>query len=169
MKAFFTCLLMAFSLQIFAAEIKMAVITSEFDKNFTNYFIETNDKNHIVGMRYVTVMPNGGIFEDISVTAEQVLTDGAVIVERNGHLVVKLELENFSVQKGGTVILNYLYNGATGTRHIKKLSLQLINNEFVLFDKNQKINQLFLVANRVRVLGIVGVKHIVSSFKEPTR
>lgn len=169
MKSLFACLLMAFSLQVFAAEIRMAVITSEFDKNYTNYFIETNSSNQIVGMRYVTIMPNGGIFEDISVTAEQVLSDGAVIVERNGHMVVKLELENFSVIKGGTVILNYLYNGATGTRQIKKLSLQLINNEFVLFDKTKKVNQLFLVANRLRVLGIVGVREIQSSFKEPTR
>src|SRR5690606_22166537 len=151
MKSLFTCLLMAFTLNLFAAEIKMAVITSEFDKNYTNYYIETNAQNQIVGMRYVTVMPNGGIFEDINVMAENVLDDGAVIVERDGHKVVKLELENFSVTKGGTVVLNYLYNGATGTRHIKKLSLQLINNQFVLFDKNQKVNQLFLVAHRVRV------------------
>lgn len=166
MKFMFLFLMMTLSLAASAAEIKMAVITSEFDKNVTDYYLDVNEKNHITSMRYVTVMPNGGIFEDISATAEQVVAEGAVIVERNGHIVVRLEVENFSVITGGTVILNYLYNGATRTRHIKKLALKVINGKFTLFDGTKKINRLFLVPNWVRVLGIVGVREIQTSYKD---
>jgi hypothetical protein len=165
MKFLFLSLLMALSFSVFAVEIKMAIITSEFDDNYTNFFIDV-EKNEIESMRYVTIMPNGGIFEDISATAEQVIKDGAVIVERDGHQVVRLEVENFSVKTGGTVILNFLYNGATRSRSTKKLNLKLIEGKFVLLDGTKKINRLFLVPHYVRLLGVVGVKEIRTSYQE---
>lgn len=165
MYKFFIPFLFFVSFSLNAKVTKIAVITSEFDQNVTDYFIETDEKNVIVSMRYVTTMPNGGVFEDVSVTAERAMAEGIVVVERNGYEAVRLELENFDLTNGGIVKLNYLFNGMTGTRREKRLILKLNQDEFILFNlNNNPVNKMFLEANRLRVVGIVGVKSILTSF-----
>jgi hypothetical protein len=151
MKSLFLSLfLLAGSLH--AAEIRLAVITSEFDKNVTDYYA-------------VTTMPNGGIFEDVTLPAERVMKEGAVLVERDGRQVVRLEVENFSLSTGGTLKLNYLFSGVTGARHVKRLAVKL-QDQFRLFEGDKQINRLFLEANYSRVFGIVGVRSIQASYAE---
>ncbi len=121
MKIFITALSILLSTLAHAKVVRMAVITSEFDKNYSEYFLETDDRtNELLTVRFITTMPNGGIFEDVTLNAEQIITQGAVLVERNGHQVVRLELENFDVLKGGTFKLNHLYNGINGSRQLKR-------------------------------------------------
>ncbi len=168
MKAVLSFLFFLLSFSSAAEVFKLSVITSEFDQNVTNYFLETNDQNVILSMRYVTTMPDGDIFEDVSVSAERAMSDGIVIVERNGLQVVKLELEKFDVSFGGMIKLNYLFNGVTGKRSEKRLFLKLEQQQFMLFDQdNKRLNTMFLEANRVRIFGIVGVKSILTSFIQP--
>ncbi len=164
MKSLFLSLfLLAGSLH--AAEIRLAVITSEFDKNVTDYYAITNEQGQIDSMRYVTTMPNGGIFEDVTLPAERVMKEGAVLVERDGRQVVRLEVENFSLSTGGTLKLNYLFSGVTGARHVKRLAVKL-QDQFRLFEGDKQINRLFLEANYSRVFGIVGVRSIQASYAE---
>lgn len=167
MKFLIPAILIFITTALNAAEIKLAVITSEFDKNVTDFYIETNDLNHIESMRYVTTMPNGGIFEDVTVPAERVIAEGSVIVERNGYQAVRLEVENFSVATGGIVKLNYLYSGVTGARHVKRLKLIANSGQFILTDTSDaRVNRLFVKVNWVRVLGAVGVREILTSYVE---
>lgn len=152
----------------FAAEakvVKLASITSEFDKDITEYYLELDNNNHIDSIRYVTIMPNGAIFQDITLPAEKVIRDGAVIVERDGYQAVRLEVENFSVVTGGTIKLNYLFNAVTGTRHVKHFNLHSHHNEFKISNSNNQIvNRMFLKANWLRLVGIVGVREIETSY-----
>jgi hypothetical protein len=167
MKFLIASVFVALSAVAQAKMVRMAIITSEFDKNVSEYFLESDDAtNELLTLRYVTTMPNGGIFEDVTLTVEQIITQGAVLVERNGHQVVRLELENFDVKKGGTFKLNYLYNGVTGTRHVKRFVLKVVGGGFLLFDNDKRTNRMYLEANYVRVFGVVGVKNIKASFVE---
>lgn len=167
MKTLFLSLLMFVSLNTKAEEIRLAVITSEFDKNVTDYYVITNEQGHVDSMRYVTTLPNGGIFEDVTLPAERVMKEGAVLVERNGHQAVRLEVENFSVITGGTIKLNYLFSGVTGARHNKRLALKL-QDRYRIYDADKEVNRLFLEANWSRLFGIVGVRSIQSSFSQET-
>lgn len=167
MKFLFLTLFIVLSFHVDAAEIRLAVITSEFDKNVTDYYVITNDEGHVDSMRYVTTMPNGGIFEDVTLPAERVMKEGAVLVERNGHQAVRLEVENFSVVTGGTIKLNYLFSGVTGARHNKRLTLKL-QDRFRIYDADKEVNRLFLEANWSRIFGIVGVRSIQTSFSQET-
>jgi hypothetical protein len=155
-----------FSAQLMAEEVKMAVITSEFDQDVTDYYLDLNENNEITSMRYITVMPNGGIYEDISIPAEKVINEGAVIVERDGRQVVRLKVENFNVSQGGTIHLSYLYNGVSGTRQTKTLVLERVGDRFVLKDSSKEINRMHLKANRVRLIGVVGVREIQTFYSE---
>ncbi len=167
MKTLFLSLLMIVTLNIQAEEIRLAIITSEFDKNVTDYYVITNDQGHVDSMRYVTTLPNGGIFEDVTLPAERVMKEGAVLVERNGHQAVRIEVENFSVVTGGTIKLNYLFSGVTGARHNKRLTLKL-QDRFRIYDADKEVNRLFLEANWSRLFGIVGVRSIQCSFSQET-
>jgi hypothetical protein len=164
MKLFFAALLMTITLLAQARVSKMAVITSEFDKNIRDYYLETDSENNIHSLRYVTTMPNGAILEDVSLTPEQVVEDGVVVFEHKGYQAVILEVENFNVRTGGTIKLNYLSSGVTGSRNIKRFTLKKVNNDFLFFDQNQRVNKMFFEVNRSRVLGVIGVKSIQSSF-----
>jgi hypothetical protein len=167
MKTLFLTLLIALSFNVHADEIRLAIITSEFDKNVTDYYVITDDQGHVDSMRYVTTLPNGGIMEDVTLPAERVIKEGAVLVERNGHQAVRLEVENFSVITGGTIRLNYLFSGVTGARHIKRLNLKL-QDRFRIYDADKEVNRLFLEANWSRIFGIVGVRSIQTSFSQET-
>jgi hypothetical protein len=149
-----------------AEVFKLAEITSEFDKDVSHFYLETDDSHKIHSMRYVTIMPNGGIFEDVTLTAEEIMDRGAVLVVRDNHEAVRLEVEKFDLYQGGGVKLNYLYNGVRNTRGIKRLQLVLENGAFFLKDGDKKINRMFFKANWVRVLGVVGIREIVTSYQE---
>jgi hypothetical protein len=164
---FLSVLLLFISFNIYAEEIRLAVITSEFDKNITDFFMITDNQRQVESIRYVTNMPNGGIFEDVTVAAEIVIKEGIILVERNGHQAVRLEVENFSLMTGGTIKLNYLFSGITGTRQIKRLNLKM-KDRFRLYDADNEVNRLFLEANWSRFFGVVGVKSIQTSFIHET-
>lgn len=170
MKAFITSFLLIFSFTAFANMTKLAVITSEFDKDVMDFYVITNAKNSIDSIRYIQTTPEGRIFDDVTVPAEEVMKQaGVVIVERNGYDAVILQVENFNVDQGGIVKLNYLYNGVTNTRHLKRLKLLKKAEKFSLSDLEMNpVNRLFLTINYIRVVGIVGVRNILMSFNQDT-
>jgi hypothetical protein len=169
MKVLFSLLLVTLSLTVSAAVSKMAVITSEFDRDVRDYYLETDNQNAIHSMRYTTTNPNGGISEDVTVSPEQVMENGIVVFEHKGYKAVILELENFNVSTGGTIKINYLFSGVTGQRLHKRLSLKLVNGEFLLFDGEKRVNKMFFIVNRSRVLGVIGVKEIQTTFDSTLR
>ncbi len=165
MRLFILLFLVVFTSRLEAKVFRLAVITSEFDDDRTEFFLETNEINSILNMRYVTIRPNGGIYQDVTLPAELVMRDGAVLVERNGLEAMRLEVENFNLKNGGVIKLNYLYNGVVGIRQIKKLLLKQNVGEFIMHDTNDgPVNRLFLEANRSPILGIIGIKSILTSF-----
>lgn len=165
MKSFLFSFFLLVALNVHAEAIKLVVITSEYDQNVSDFYLETDDENKIHGMRYITTMPNGGIFEDVSLPAERVMREGAVIVIRNGREAVKLFIENFSLVTGGTIKLNYLYSGVTNTWHVKRLKVILVENQFKLFDLDGvRTNKLYMKINWNRLFGAVGIREIQTSF-----
>lgn len=164
MKVFLSLILVTLSLVANAAQTKMAIITSEFDRDVRDYYLETDSENKIHSMRYTTTAPNGSIYEDVTATPEQVLENGIVVFEHKGYKAVILELENFNVATGGTIRINYLVSGVTGQRNVKRFALKKVGNEFLVFDGEKRVNKMFFIVNRSRVLGVIGVKEIQSSF-----
>lgn len=166
MRSLFVFLFIFLAVNVEAKEVRMAVITSEFDQNIRNYYLEIDDKNEIHSMRYVTVLPNGGILDDETITPEQIMENGIVLFEHRGYNAVILQVENFNVKTGGTIKINYLYSGVTGARAVKTLKLNVVNKEFLLFDQDKRVNRMFFEVNRNRVLGIIGVKAIHTSLDQ---
>jgi hypothetical protein len=82
---------------------------------------------------------------------------------------LKLYLEpGFSPQTGGTIRVNYLYNGATGTRYNKTLTLSRNTERFLLQDGSKEINGMFIYGNWKVVIGLVGIASIDTLYKPIT-
>lgn len=167
MKLFLFAVLVWSSVTAFAGELKMAVITSEFDDDMTVFYLVVNDANIIDSIRWIKYKPNGQVIRDATAPATQVIQEGVVLEERNGLEAVRLEVENFNVENGGTIRLNYLFSGVTGARKIQRLLLKKIEDNFKLSDlSGQRVNRLFLVANWSRIFGIIGIKEILTSWSD---
>ena len=156
-----------FSLAAIAEEIKMAVISSDIDKELRDFYLVTNSRNEIDSIRYVTYLPTGQILDDTTVPAERVIQDGVVIVERDGRDAVRLQTDSgFTVQNGGGIILNYLFSGVTGTRRLHRLVVKRVDSMYFLKNTNDApVNRILVLGNWNRVLGLIGIRDIQSSYK----
>lgn len=167
MKYLFCLLFFIHSFSARAEEMTMALITSDIDRNTTEFLMEVDENDSIHSIRIRTTTPQGRIIEDFSHTAEQVMEGGVVLHERDGYKAVRLKVEqDFSPATGGGVVLDYLYSGISGARYFLSLKLAKTNSTFSLQRVNgDPINRFFFRANRHPLLGIIGVKEIQLSYR----
>lgn len=154
-----------FSLGLSAAELKMATIKSDVDSNTTLFLMEVDASQTIHSIRIKTTTPTGKIFEDFSYSSEEVMKEGAVLRTERGHIAVRLEAdEKFSITQGGTIALDYLVSGISGSRNKMLLKLLKVNNQFVLQKMSgEPVNNFYFKGNWHKVLGCIGIKEIILS------
>lgn len=164
MKSFILFFLL-FSLTAQAREIKMATIKSDVDRNTTEFLMEVDEQDTIHSIRIKTTTQSGSIFEDFTVSSEEVLRSGAVLHQQRGYQAVRLEVDkSFNIGQGGGIILDYLVSGVSGYR--MKMTLRLIKQgaDFVLqTNGGAPVNHFFFKGNRHPVFGVIGVREIVLS------
>lgn len=166
MKAFILAAALFSSLSVFANEINLATITSDSDKDVTEFNLILDNVNSIDSFKLKTTTPEGQIEKDDTYPVETVLDTGVTLLEKQGRAILKLKSGGFTAAKGGTIILDFLYNGARGTRKSMKLNLVKTAKGFALQTLEGKpASKLFIVAHRVPILGTVGVSRIQASGK----
>lgn len=165
MKALLLLMLLSLSQASLAAELRLALITSDIDKNTTEFLMEVDAAKDIHSIRIKTTTPAGRVTEDFSYSSEEVLRGSVVLHEREGYKAVRLRVEqDFSTVSGGGVILDYLYSGVSGNRYFLSLRLVRLESGFALQKMNgDPVNRFFFRANRHPLFGIVGVREIILS------
>lgn len=162
--------LILISFPLMAHESLMATIDSDIDRNITFFLMETDDSDSIHSIRIKSITPEGRVFEDFSYSTEQVMDGEVILHERNGHKAVKLRVEkNFSPEKGGSVFIDYLYSGVTGTRLNLELYLRKEDQSFRLLSKPElkSVNHFHFLGNRHPIFGLIGVRKVELSYKAP--
>ena len=86
---------------IYAAEVEIAKVTNEEDKNIVKLMLITDDENgDIVGFRHDTFLPNGKLKvsdkEDLSLLDK----DGILLKESGEHKVLIMKSEIFAFHNG---------------------------------------------------------------------
>lgn len=163
---FLTISLLSLSLTLnaFAVETKVCLITTDIDSEKTDLLIETNSSGDLDTIRLYKTMDNK-VISDESHPAERAIVDGIVASEREGREIVVLRPKKFSAVTGGTISLDYLHNGITGSRRNYDLNLTKVAGKFVLSTMDgQKVNNLFFVGNRI-VGKVVGIKEVRATLK----
>lgn len=165
MKSFFTLVAaLVFSASALATELKIATITSDAEKDVGEMLVEVVD-GRADSLRIKRSLGQQ-IVSDDSVPVETLMgKEGLVATERMGYEVVVLKFENFDPMKGGTVLVDYLYNGLLGKRREFRLKFVKEGSEFVLKTlEGTKVNRIHFLANKV-LRQMVGIKSVEVSFK----
>jgi hypothetical protein len=167
MKLIALCFALIFTAHVKANEIKLAIITSNAVTDTTEFYIETNPDGSVQAVHYISTENDGQIKDDVHKRVTEILEDGMNVKVMEGRVIVKLFLEEFNVETGGQVRLNYLVNGATGRRANMYLTLAKSNGIFVLQDEDEAIiNRVFISGNWSRLLRRwIGVSSIDPSFE----
>lgn len=144
---------------VFAGIQKIAYITNDEDKDVINLELMTDSNEDITHLKIVYKHSNNQVYDTKTYVAEKA-ADGVVLHEVDGRKVVTLESPNFSSHQGGMIKLDFLSNGITGSRGLKKLDLSRNGDTWSLSDLSKKINKLHFVSNKKALIGTIGIKRI---------
>ncbi len=163
MKSLILTLALCLSADLFAREIKLATITGNIDTDTSTFSVELDDSGKLHTVLFRTVTKEGRVTQDSSFAAETVIDEGVVLLVRDGRKILKLETEKpFSLDKGGIVKMNYLYNGATGSWKTLRVALVKPSEDFqILTLKGEVVTRFFTKGNWHPILGLIGIADLV--------
>lgn len=163
-KIIFAIALCLFVLPLFAIEFKVVTITSNIDRDSSEFFLEIVEDGSIDGMRVVTKNSRGVVTQDRNVTVEEVIDSGFVLLRESGRDAVILKVKDFDRDNGGEVIVDYLYSGVNNSRRNLKLGIKKTDADFFLHDKTgAKVEKLKVYGNWAPFLGLIGIADIRAS------
>jgi hypothetical protein len=164
MKLSASLLALLLSFNLLAAEKKIASISSNIDEEKTDLLIETDNSHNLDSIRIFTVHKDGSVKRDDTFPVETLISEGVVANEREGRKIVILKVEDFTAAQGGTVKIDYLYNGITGTRQCLKLKLVKVGDSFGLTTQDGRaVSTLKISGNRKPIVSLVGISKIVAN------
>jgi hypothetical protein len=145
--------------QAFAGIQKIAYITNDEDTDIINLELVTDNNEDITHLKIVYKHSNNQVYDSETYVAEKA-ADGVVLHEVDGRKVVTLESPNFSGHQGGLIKLDFLSNGITGARGLKKFDLSRNGDTWSLSDFTKKVKKLHFVSNKKALIGTIGIKRI---------
>lgn len=148
------------SLVVFAGEHKIVTISSNIDKDVTDFYLETLEDGSLDGMRFVTRDARGQVTQDNHATIEEVVDSGVVLFREGNREAVRLKVANFSAEAGGDVIVDYLYSGVTNSRKFLRLGIKKTDGDFFLHQAGKPVNTMKVFGNWSPILGLIGISEI---------
>jgi hypothetical protein len=154
--------LLTLSLNALAAETVVAVITNENDSEIVKLVVETDSNETLMAMRKDIYSASGKLIDEKTFTPSDVFAGQAVMSEVDGRKVVilKASRSSLSLTNGGTVALDYLYNGITGERKTQSYALKKSSGKWALYSGSTQIKKMHFVVNKKAIIGTVGIKEI---------
>ena len=144
-------LLFVLSLNVLAGEQYLLKATGDVDDVEGKLYIIT-DQGLVADK--IKIQYNDGDSPDVHST--QGLKKGIVLMERDGHDVVKMQSHDFLDDRGGYFKIDYLYNGITGSRKSIEVKAQIVNNKWAVFRNGVKVNRMHFVSKKIlgKAIGI---------------
>ena len=161
MNKIFVAAAAVFSLSLHAYEVKVATITSNIDRDTTEFFIETVADGSIDGLHIVTKNPRGQVTAENRATVEEVVASGFVMLREGNRDVTILRVEDFTPEAGGKVVVDYLFSGVNNSRRKLHLGIKKTDGDFFLHTvTGASATQLRVFGNWVPLLGLVGIANV---------
>lgn len=149
------------SFPVLASKIELAKITNDLDKEVVTFYLHLDQYEQIDSVSYVTKNEQGRVVKEMDWTFSEVANGGVVLETRNGYDILKLQMDkSFNRNNGGGIILNYLYNGATGTRKLMNFDVKKNKGAYKLHYTDKVVSKLHIKSHYVRVIGLVGIERI---------
>lgn len=152
--------LSTFSGTVLAKEEVLATITSDENQEVFTFVANTDDTTQTLKAFFKDDYMNGKKTEREVLPTKELTREGVVLDKRGDHTVISLKSHNFDYARGGTVVIDTLYNGVTGERKEYEVELAKDKSGWKLFAGRAAISRLHIEVNKKALIGTVGVKNI---------
>ena len=142
-----------------ADEYTIVTITSDENESVYKLIIDTHDERAIKRF-YKDIYEKGQKIKRI-VLDHNMFESGLILEKRSRYEVIKLSSANFDFEQGGTMIIDTLYNGASGERKTYEVEVAKDKSGWAIFNKGKTIKSIKIQTNRIIILGAVGIKNLV--------
>lgn len=145
------------------SEQRLVKVTNDENKTVIEFVVKVDPENQDILEFYKDSFEPGSskaIREELS--KEQISEPGLILEERKNHVVINLKSPNFAEHNGGHIIVDTLYNGATGTRKEYELELARAGDKWELIRNGNPISSMHLKSRKVFPLGVVGIEDVVT-------
>lgn len=143
-----------------AGEKAVATVSSDENKTIYKLVIDSKDGRGIEHF-YKDVYENGVKTRRTELDPEVLMKTGMILEQRDKYVVMKLKSENFDIEQGGIVVVDTLYSGVSGERKSYEIQLAQDKSGWGLFKQGKSIKEIQIQANRVMIIGTVGIKNLV--------
>lgn len=159
--AIFTVAIMISIFNVAKAEEKALATVSSDDSKTTYKLVVDSSDGRTIRAFYKDVYEKGAKIRRDLLDPAVIMKSGMILEQRDKHVVMKLKSSDFDRDQGGVVIVDTLYNGATGERRSYEVQLAQDKAGWTLFKQGKSIKEIMIQTNRVMVIGAVGIKNLV--------
>ena len=159
--AVFTVVMMVSIFNVAKADEKIVATVSSDENNVVYKLVIDSKDGRGIEHFYKDTYENGKKSRRIELDAEVMMKTGMILEQRDKYVVMKLKSNNFDLEQGGIVVVDTLYSGISGERKTYEIQLAQDKSGWALFKQGKTIKEIKIQANRVMVVGTIGIKNLV--------
>lgn len=147
---------------LFASEEILSITDNNDTNEIYNLVVNVDDNTQTLKGLYQDIFVDGRLIKREILDPKDLKTSNGVILEqRNSLNVLNLKSSNFDFDRGGTIIVDALYNALTGERRTIEIELAKDKNTWKLFKNKVAVSLFHIIVNKVIIVGTVGIKTII--------
>lgn len=146
-----------FAESVSAKDFQIVRATIQDESRVLNLVLELNDRTSDIEAMRIDEVNNNRL-----VDTETFPVSGPtefVLYQESDRDVINLRSDNFASHQGGDVVLDFLYNGITGSRGALNLDLSRNGDTWELRNNGKKVTSLHFVKNK-KFFKVIGIKYI---------
>lgn len=162
MKVFYSVFIGSFLLSALsaqAAEKVLCTVTSDIDSDVGKIVYEMDAEGRAIAHLYQDTYHNGSRTDRIELKADG-LQEGIVLNKRDKYVIMRMQSDNFDVERGGVLRLDTLYSAISGERKEYVMEMAMDKNGPVLLNAGKSFSRMSVVAKRSKVFGVIGIEKI---------
>ncbi len=154
MNVFSVLLALLLSTSVMAKDILVSTVTSDVDSYTTKLWIVPNEDGTAQSLKMTT---NDG--SNPALFGPSKVKTGMVLKKVDSYDVVVLKSEDFEIDRGGHLEMEYLSNGITGSTDKKQLTIEFDGATWKLYHRGEAVTRFHFTGKRI--LGkLVGIKRV---------
>ncbi len=151
---FAVVLTLLISQAVMAKDILISTVTSDVDTFTTYLWISTNDDGSAKALKMTSDDDVGP-----AMFGPSKVRSGIVLKKVDQYDVVVLKSDDFEIDRGGHLEMEYLSNGITGSTDTENLNIEFNGTTWKLYHRGEEVNRFHFKGKRI--LGkLVGIKRV---------
>lgn len=145
-----------------ASEQLLASVSTDATTDTYQFTIGVNDEDQTITSLYFDTFTDKKLGHRDELPVDTFIKEGITLPKRGKLNLVRIAGENFDKEQGGMVVIEAVYNILTGKRRDYEFHIAKQKVGWAMFKDGHLVTQVKAVAKKVPVVGIVGVKDLVT-------